>query len=124
MSDLARITLADIGLVGHHGYHDAEKELGQRFELDVELYVDVKAAAESDSLADAVNYEDVYHLVERVMRDDRYSLIEALASDIAGSIYEEFAVEGVAVRVRKPSVPHCPNLGYVEVEVERGRVEE
>ena len=34
MADLARITLADIGLVGYHGYHAAEKELGQRFEVD------------------------------------------------------------------------------------------
>ena len=124
MSDLARITLADIGVVGHHGYHDAEKELGQRFELDVELYVDISAAAESDALADAVNYEKVYLLVERVMREDRYSLLEALATDIAASIYEEFEVEGVTLRVRKPSVPHCPNLGHVEIEVERGRVEE
>jgi hypothetical protein len=28
------------------------------------------------------------------------------------------------VRVRKPSIPFCPNLGYVEIEVERGRTEE
>jgi dihydroneopterin aldolase len=124
MSDLARITLADIGVVGHHGYHAAEKELGQRFELDVELYVDIAAAAESDALADAVNYEDVYRLVERVMHEDRYSLLEALATDIVNSIYNDFEVEGVTVRIRKPSVPHCPSLSHVEIEVERGRVEE
>jgi dihydroneopterin aldolase len=121
MAELARITLADIGLVGHHGYHAAEKELGQRFEVDVDLWIDVEASAKSDRLADAVNYEDVYLLIERVMRDDRFSLLEALATDLATSIYEGFEVEGVAVRVRKPSVPHCPNLGRVEIEVQRGR---
>ena len=122
MSDLARITLANIGLVGHHGHHAAEKELGQRFEVDVDLWLDVEAPAKSDRLADAVNYEEVYRLVERTVRDDRFSLLEALASDLAGSIYERFEVEGVAVRVRKPSVPYCPNLGHVEVEVQRGRI--
>ncbi len=122
MSELARITLADIGLVGHHGYHAAEKELGQRFEVDVDLWLDVEAAGSSDKLADAVDYEQVYALVSRTMRDDRFSLLEALASDLATSIYDEFDVEGVALRIRKPSVPHCPDLGYVEIEVERGRI--
>jgi len=124
MGELARITLADIGLVGHHGYHAAEKELGQRFEVDVDLWMDVAESGKSDRLADAVNYEDVYKLIERIVRDDRFSLLEALASDLAGSIYEQFEVEGVAVRIRKPSVPHCPNLGHVEIEVQRGRIGE
>lgn len=122
MPEIARITLADIGLVGHHGYHAAEKELGQRFEVDVDLWVDIEAPGKSDRLAEAVNYEEVYRVVERVMQTDRFSLLEALASDMATAIYEQFEVEGVTVRVRKPSVPHCPNLGHVEIEVERGRV--
>jgi dihydroneopterin aldolase len=122
MGDLARITLADIGLVGHHGHHQAEKELGQRFQVDVDLWLDVERPAKSDRLADAVNYEDVYALIERIVRDDRFSLLEALASDLVASIYDQFEVEGVAVRVRKPSVPNCANLGHVEIEVERGRI--
>jgi 7,8-dihydroneopterin aldolase/epimerase/oxygenase len=124
MAELARITLAGIGLVGHHGHHAAEKELGQRFEVDVDLWLDIEAAAKTDRLTDAVNYEEVYRLVEKTVRDDRYSLLEALASDIAASIYEGFDVEGVAVRIRKPSVPYCANLGHVEIEVERGRTSE
>ena len=122
MADIARITLADIGLVGHHGYHAAEKELGQRFEVDVDLWLDIEAAGKSDKLTDAVNYENVYKVVERVMGEDRFSLLEALATDIVAAIYEEFEIEGVAVRIRKPSVPHCPNLGHVEIEVQRGRI--
>ena len=123
MGDLARITLADIGLVGHHGYHAAEKELGQRFEVDVDLWVNVDNAGRSDNLDDAVNYERVYAVVEKTVREDRFSLIEALATDLAESIYEQFEVEGVTIRVRKPAVPHCPNLGYVEIEIDRGRVD-
>jgi dihydroneopterin aldolase len=122
MSELARITLADIGLVGHHGYHAAEKELGQRFELDVDLWMDIEASGRSDKLTDAVDYERVYALVEKTMLEDNFSLLEALATDLATSIYDEFEIEGVAIRIRKPSVPHCPNLGHVEIEVERGRI--
>ena len=122
MSDLARITLSDIGLVGHHGYHAAEKEMGQRFEVDVDLWVDIENPGRSDNLDDAINYELVYRLVEKTVREDTFSLIEALGADLASSIYDQFEVEGVTVRLRKPSVPHCPNLGHVEIEVDRGRV--
>ncbi len=113
MSEMARITLADINAVGHHGHHKAEKELGQRFELDVELLVDISKAGQSDKLEDAVDYQKVYALVDRVVREDRFDLLEALGSDIAGRILDEFAVEGVALRIRKPNVPFCPNLGFV-----------
>jgi dihydroneopterin aldolase len=122
MSDLARITLADLSLVGYHGYHEAEKELGQRFELDVDLFVDIEAAGQSDNLPDAVNYEKVYRRVEEIVHGDRFSLIEALATDIVDTIYEEFEVEGVTLRLRKAQVPFCPNLGHVEIELSRGEV--
>jgi len=120
MSDLARITLADVSLVGYHGYHAAEKELGQRFELDVELFIDIQQCGQSDSLTDAVNYEKVYQRVEEIVAGDRFSLIEALATDIINTIYEEFDVEGVTLRLRKAQVPFCPNLGHVEIELSRG----
>ena len=123
MADLARITLADIGLVGYHGYHAAEQELGQRFEVDVDLWVDIETPGQTDNLDDAVNYEQVYQVVEKTVREDRFSLVEALATDLVESIYEQFEIEGVTIRVRKPSIPHCPNIGYVEVEISRGRVE-
>ncbi|NNE43982.1 MAG: dihydroneopterin aldolase [Gemmatimonadetes bacterium] len=124
MSELARITLSDMGVMGFHGHLAAEKELGQRFELDVELYVDVDAAGESDNLDDAVNYEKVYKLVESIVADNRFNLLEALATEIADTVYEEFDVEGLTLRIRKPHVPYCPNLGHVEIEVERGRTAE
>ena len=122
MSDLARISLSEIGLVGHHGHHEAERELGQRFEVDVDLFVDIEVPGTTDNLADAVNYEDVYRVIERTVREDRYHLIEALAADLANTIFDEFDVEGVQLRIRKPSIPFCPDLGFVEIEVERGDV--
>jgi dihydroneopterin aldolase len=124
MSDIARVTLSDIEVVGFHGHLAAEKELGQRFELDVDLFVDIETAGQSDRLQDAVNYEKVYQLIVRVVSEDRFNLLEALATDLASAIYDEFDVEGVSLRIRKPSIPYCPHLGHVEVEVERGRTGE
>ena len=124
MSEKARITLSDISLVGHHGHYEAEREFGQRFEVDVELIVDISAAGRSDKLVDAADYQKVYALIEKVVREDRFHLLEALATDIAEKILAEFEVEGVVLRIRKPNVPSCPNLGFVEIEIARGEVDE
>ena len=122
MSDMARISLTNIGVVGHHGYHEAEKELGQRFEVDVDLFVDVAVPGESDKLSDAVNYEKVYELVESIVQEDHFSLLEALATDIIDALFEEFEVEGVTLRIRKPAIPFCPNMEFVEIELSRGEL--
>ena len=52
---LSRISLNDIALVGHHGYHAAERELGQRFIVDVDLFVDISVPGTSDKLSDATH---------------------------------------------------------------------
>jgi len=119
---LSRISLMDIALVGHHGYHAAERELGQRFVVDVDLYSDISVPGESDKLSDAIDYEKVYRLVEKVVREDHFFLVEALATDLVTRIRTQFGVAGVRVRVRKPSIPFCPNLGHVEIEVSSGDV--
>ena len=56
------------------------------------------------------------------MAGDRFSLIEALAPDIIDTIYEEFDIAGVTLRLRKAQIPFCPNLGHVEIELSRGEV--
>jgi len=119
---LSRISLKDIALVGHHGYHAAERELGQRFIVDVDLYVDIALPGASDKLSDAIDYEKVYQLVEKIVREDHFFLVEALATDLVSRIRDQFEVAGVRVRVRKPSIPFCPNLGLVEIEVASGDV--
>lgn len=119
---LSRISLREISVVGHHGYHAAERELGQRFIVDVDLFVDVSLPGQSDKLSDAVDYEQVYRLVESTVREDRFFLIEALASDLLRKIRSQFGVRGARVKIKKPSIPFCPNLGFAEIEVEDGEV--
>jgi dihydroneopterin aldolase len=94
---LSRISLKDIALVGHHGYHAAERELGQRFVVDVDLYVDISLPGASDKLSDAIDYEKVYQLVEKIVREDHFFLVEALATDLVSRIRDQFEVAGVRV---------------------------
>jgi dihydroneopterin aldolase len=102
----------------YHGVMEDEQNLGGKFECDVEMYCDVSAAAQSDSLKKTVDYEKVYSCIQKTVLERNFYLLEALAQAIArGVIREFFNVEKVCVRVRKPHPPVKGVVDYVEVEV-------
>lgn len=115
------IRLLGMEFYGYHGVFEAEQELGQRFEVDVELFRDLAEAAETDDIDVTLNYVDVYSLVKEIVEERTFNLIEALAGAICDAILRGFAVDGVRVRVRKPHVSLGGLLRTVEVEIERWR---
>jgi len=120
MSD--RIVLAGMVFLARHGVNEREKIEEQRFEVDVELGVDVRAAAASDDLARTVDYRAVYASVRSVLDGPSVDLIETLAESIARDILLTHAgVEEVVVRVRKPDVDLGGPLDSAGVEIRRRR---
>ncbi|CAI8004354.1 Dihydroneopterin aldolase [Geodia barretti] len=53
---------------GFHGMSEAEQELGQRFDVDLVVQLDLKRAGESDMLEDTVSYTHLYRTVKRSWR--------------------------------------------------------
>ncbi len=115
-----RITLHNLHFYGHHGVDAAERDLGGRFSLDVELVRDLTRAGETDDLSETVDYKAVYDLVARIQRQG-FCLLEALALNIARAILETFEVDEVTVRARKQSVPLGGLIDCAEVEVTRSK---
>lgn len=112
-----RITLKNLVFYAYHGVFAAEKELGQKFEVDVDVYGDFSACARDDDIDGAVNYADVYALVREIVEEREFDLIEALAHTIADEVLAGYAVRSVTVRVRKPGAPIGGPMDYVECEV-------
>jgi len=117
------IRLKNMVFYGYHGVSDSEKSLGGKFEVDVELYKDLKKAGQSDNLDDTLNYEKVYKIVNDCTRNNKFYLIETLAERIAGSVVQKFQSEKVIVRVRKPHAPVRGVLDTVEVEIVRTKAD-
>lgn len=115
------IRIVNMTFYGHHGIEESERELGGRFAIDVELYLDLGPAGRTDDLTKTIDYKAVYDLVRRMESSRRYQLLEALAHDVAESILTNFAVEKVVVRARKQSVPLGGLIDHTEVEIQRGR---
>ena len=86
---------------GRHGVFPAERELGARFSVDVELEGDLHAAGRSDRLEDTINYVQAYGLVKEVVEGEPCHLLEAVASRIADRLLSLPRVERARVRVHK-----------------------
>ncbi|HWR38859.1 MAG TPA: dihydroneopterin aldolase [Patescibacteria group bacterium] len=116
-----KILLQNMVFYGFHGVYEFERELGQRFYVDVEMTGDLKKASDEDDLQDTIDYVNVYNRTKDIVENHRYQLLEALAGHIAGVILNLPRVSKVTVRVRKPSVPIAAALDHVQVEVSRSK---
>lgn len=114
-----KITLKNMVFYGYHGAFAAERELGQRIEVDVELYGDFAPAGRNDDLDLTVNYVDIYTIAKEIVEEKEFSLLEAIGIAIADQITVSFGLDKVIVRVRKPHPPLGGAIDYTEFEVEK-----
>ena len=103
MSDL--ILLNGMAFYGYHGATSQERDLGQRFIVDLGMEVDLRTPGESDDLKDTVDYSRVYHMVKETVEGPGHNLLESVAEELARKLLRTFPLEGVTVRVTKPHVP-------------------
>ena len=115
-----RLRLMNLVFHAYHGLLPEEERLGQRFEVDVELLLDLAVAGRADEPQLTVDYTDALALVEQIVTQRRFGLVEALAEALAEGIRQRFStLEGVIIRVRKPNPPVATTFDGLEVEIER-----
>ncbi len=113
------VRLKNMVFHAHHGYWEEERRVGQRFEVDIELLLDVKKAAMSDHIRDTIDLYKVYQAVERVVVKKQFKLVETLAEIIARTLLQKFPIHEVKVCVRKPNSPVPGICDGIEVEIFR-----
>ncbi len=116
-----RVSLRGVDVYAHHGVHPAERELGQRFVIDADLWVDCSVAARTDALGEALDYTAVHRRICQVTAETSFHLIEALAGKLCRALLEAFPVDRVRIRVEKPNPPIPSFLGTASVTFERDR---
>ena len=117
-----KIFLKNAVFYGHHGDLPEERTLGQRFILDLTLWVDLSVSAKTDQLSDTVDYVHIYELCREVIERERFNLLEALASRLADRILAvNPRVAQISIVVKKPAVPLRGAVDYVSVELIKNR---
>jgi dihydroneopterin aldolase len=116
-----KLLLEDVRFFGHHGISKAEQTVGVWFSVDVELTVDLTAAAISDALEATVDYGAVARRIVEIGTRGRVNLIERLAGSISEELLREFPAKAIRVRVRKLTPPLEGLVGTPGVELVRQR---
>ncbi len=96
-----RLLLEGLQFFGHHGDVEAERALGGRVDVDVEIRTDLARAGRSDELHDTVDYVHCYEAVRRVVETRQHNLLETVAEGIATELLRDDRVASVRVRVAK-----------------------
>jgi dihydroneopterin aldolase len=89
----------------HHGVMEQERKVGNTFTVDLELYVDLTCAMQSDQLEDTINYAVIYDVVKEEMQIPS-QLLEHVAGRIINHIKEKFPlINTVKIRLAKLNPP-------------------
>ena len=107
--DSDRIELRGLHVVGIVGVLPEERERAQPLEIDVDVIVDLAAAAASDALVDTVDYGAICDALAATVERERPQLLERLAVVMCEQVLAvDPQVRSATVTVRKlrPPVPH------------------
>ncbi|MGA9774972.1 MAG: dihydroneopterin aldolase [Candidatus Dormiibacterota bacterium] len=110
--------LSGLRYFGRHGVHQAERELGSHFVVDVEVASDLAPAAASDRLEDTLSYSVIEAAVRAQVEGPSCQLLEALAGKIVDAVLALPGAEGAVVRVTKEPRLAAQTLGFT-VELRR-----
>ncbi len=102
------------------GIFEWERKIKQPIILDLDMAADIRRAAQSDAIADTLNYKAVAKRLIDYVGNSQFQLVETLAEKVAEVLLAEFALQWVRVRVNKKGAVR--GAGDVGVIIERGKV--
>lgn len=114
-----KINISGIDCVAAIGVTAEERTMKQRLSVDVELTTDIRKAARSDRLKDALDYSKVVADVVAIAGSRDFHLIETLAEQIVAHVLSNFDTVKVGVIVRKMTPVMAGRVNFVSVSVER-----
>jgi dihydroneopterin aldolase len=118
---MGRISLEGMHFFGHHGYYDEEQKIGNKYEVDISLDVDLEKAGGNDQLNDTINYEVVYDIVRSHMEKPA-RLLEHLAHNMAQEVMDRFpSVKSTEVSVSKFNPPIGGVCSRARVQISKSR---
>src|SRR5690606_11560925 len=120
-----KIILTNMQFYGYHGLLPEENKLGQRFNVDLELYLDTSKAGLSDNMHESIDYSQAYQRVKKIVEGEAKNLIEAVAETVASDLLSSFELlQACRVKIIKPDPPTPGHYESVAVEIYREKAHE
>jgi len=102
------------------GVFEWERRVRQNVILDLDMAADVRRAAATDRITDALDYKAVSKRLIEFVGASEFQLVETLAEQTAALLLREFRLSWVRVRVNKKGA--LRGAADVGVVIERGAV--
>ena len=100
------------------GVYDWERGIRQTLVLDLELASDNRAAAATDGITQAVDYDAISKRVLAYVQASEFQLVETLAERVAEIVLTEFTISWLRLKLHKPGA--LRGSRDVGVMIERG----
>ncbi len=115
-----KVFLHDLRVQTTIGIFDWERRIRQTISIDLEMTSDVRKAAATDQIEDALDYKKVAKRIIAFVETAEFQLVETLAEAIANIVTHEFSVPWVRVAVNKQeAVRGAAGVGII---IERGEI--
>lgn len=113
------IEIEGMKFYAYHGHFAAEQVVGNQFEVYIRLETECNAAADSDNLDDALNYQAVYETIKEIIQI-KSSLLENVGKRILDELYKRFSsIEKARIKISKMNPPMGGEIERVSVTLER-----
>ncbi len=100
------------------GIYDWERSIKQDVVFDLEMAADVRKAAATDRIDDALDYKAVAKRIVEYVEDSSFELVETLAERVAALVLEEFDVPWLRLTLNKQgALSMARDVGII---IERG----
>ena len=116
-----RVEVRGLELLVFCGVLPEEQARRQPFLFDLDLYLDLTRASETDDLDDTANYGHIIDVLAGKLAEDRFQLLERMAARVAELIFESADVDEVTVTARKLRPPVAAHVDTTGVRVHRVR---
>lgn len=104
---------------GHLGVLPEERAIGQWFNVDLRIQVDLSTAGASDRLTDTYDYCSAVTAIQNYIQTSQVQLLESAAEAIAAIVLTASIVQQVQVRLTKLVPPIANFNGAIAVEITR-----
>lgn len=115
------ILLKEIRCYAYHGVAPQENLIGNEYIIDLKLKVDINKAAQTDEVADTVNYAEVHQVIMAEMAVPS-KLLEHVGGRIIEKLFQQFPVlEEIELHLSKRNPPMGADVESAGIELHCSR---
>lgn len=116
-----RIFLRGLAVECIIGFIDWERRIRQTVVIDLEMPVDCRRAARTDSVDDTLDYKRVAKRIVAFVEASEFNLVETMAHRVALLVLGEFGIDWIRISINKPGA--IRGSRDVGVSIERTRAD-